>query len=111
MIVCPNCNHENPEGATQCEACYTFLPTTSSCPNCGATVQADATFCGQCGFNLQSSEASEGNTNNLANVDETEIKLPVSAQMAAGNFQSVSSEQSPVSVQTSTEATSTPWRK
>ena len=53
MIVCPNCNHQNPDGASQCEACYTPLPTTTSCPNCGAPVQTDATFCGQCGFNLQ----------------------------------------------------------
>jgi pSer/pThr/pTyr-binding forkhead associated (FHA) protein/ribosomal protein L40E len=53
MIVCPNCNHQNPEGATQCEACYAPLPTTIACPNCGASVQSDATFCGQCGFNLQ----------------------------------------------------------
>ena len=53
MIVCPNCNHQNPEGSTQCENCYTPLPQTTSCPNCGASVQTDATFCGQCGFNLQ----------------------------------------------------------
>ena len=53
MIVCPNCNHQNPDGATQCEACYTPLPETTSCPNCGANVQADAGFCGQCGFNLK----------------------------------------------------------
>jgi hypothetical protein len=26
MIICPNCTHANPEGATQCEACYTPLP-------------------------------------------------------------------------------------
>jgi pSer/pThr/pTyr-binding forkhead associated (FHA) protein/ribosomal protein L40E len=52
MIVCPNCNHQNPDGATQCEACYTPLPQTMACPNCGTTVQADASFCGQCGFNL-----------------------------------------------------------
>ena len=52
MIVCPNCNHENPEGATLCETCYTPLPVTSNCPNCGATIQTNATFCGQCGFNL-----------------------------------------------------------
>jgi hypothetical protein len=25
----------------------------SLCPNCGATIQTDATFCGQCGYNLQ----------------------------------------------------------
>ncbi|NEO28030.1 MAG: FHA domain-containing protein [Kamptonema sp. SIO4C4] len=53
MIVCPNCNHQNPEGATQCESCYTPLPVTTNCPNCGTNVQADASFCGQCGFNLQ----------------------------------------------------------
>ncbi|KGF73091.1 hypothetical protein DO97_01735 [Neosynechococcus sphagnicola sy1] len=52
MIVCPNCNHPNPPGAVQCEACYTPLPVTALCPNCGAIVQIDANFCGQCGFNL-----------------------------------------------------------
>ncbi len=57
MIVCPNCNHPNPEGAQACEACYTPLPATTSCPNCGTAVQADATFCGQCGFNLHPSTA------------------------------------------------------
>jgi ribosomal protein L40E len=55
MIVCPNCNHKNPDGASQCEACFTPLPTTTSCSNCGATVQTDATFCGQCGVNLKPS--------------------------------------------------------
>ena len=54
MIVCPNCNHPNPDGAVQCEACYTPLPATTACPGCGATVQADASFCGQCGYNLRS---------------------------------------------------------
>ncbi|MEL7078776.1 MAG: FHA domain-containing protein [Cyanobacteria bacterium J06648_1] len=53
MITCPSCNHQNPEGSLQCENCYTPLPATTSCPNCGASVQTDATFCGQCGFNLQ----------------------------------------------------------
>lgn len=52
MIVCPNCTHQNPDGATQCEACLTPLPATTSCPNCGAPVQTDASFCGQCGSNL-----------------------------------------------------------
>ncbi len=53
MIVCPNCKHDNPEGATNCEACYTALPATKACPTCGAAVQLEATFCGQCGHNLQ----------------------------------------------------------
>lgn len=64
MIVCPNCNHQNPDGAVQCEACYTPLPVMMSCPNCSSAVQADASFCGQCGFNLRTAavkgaEASE----------------------------------------------------
>lgn len=54
MIVCPNCDHHNPEGATQCEACYTPLPEMIPCSNCGAQVQVDANFCGQCGANIQS---------------------------------------------------------
>lgn len=57
MIVCPNCTHENPEGATNCEACYTALPATKACPNCGASIQLDATFCGQCGHNLKPAES------------------------------------------------------
>ncbi|OSO97327.1 phosphopeptide-binding protein [Cylindrospermopsis raciborskii CENA303] len=54
MIICPNCNHPNPDAAVQCEACYTPLPNTTTCPSCGANVQADAAFCGQCGYNLVS---------------------------------------------------------
>lgn len=55
MIVCPNCNHQNPDAAVQCEACYTPLPAMMSCPNCGSGVQSDASFCGQCGSNLKTS--------------------------------------------------------
>jgi FHA domain/Double zinc ribbon len=58
MIVCPNCNHQNPDAATQCEACYTPLPAMMACPNCGVPVQTDASFCGQCGFNLQAAQES-----------------------------------------------------
>jgi FHA domain/Double zinc ribbon len=56
MIICPNCSHENPDGATYCDACYTPLPvvTIIACPSCGSPVQADASFCGSCGFNLRS---------------------------------------------------------
>ena len=53
MSICPNCNHSNPSGATQCEACFTPLPATANCPSCGANVQLDATFCGQCGTSLK----------------------------------------------------------
>lgn len=53
MIVCPSCFHQNPDGAVQCEACYTKLPVATTCPNCGASVQSDASFWGQCGFDLK----------------------------------------------------------
>jgi hypothetical protein len=54
MIVCLNCSHTNPEGAVNCEACYTSLPATKACPTCGTPVQLDATFCGQCGHSFKS---------------------------------------------------------
>ena len=57
MIICTNCNHQNPEGSVQCENCYAPLPKTSPCPHCGAFIQTNATFCGQCGYNLQSEES------------------------------------------------------
>ncbi len=60
MIVCPNCNHPNPDGAVQCEACYTPLPATTTCPSCAAVVQADASFCGQCGYNLRAAAQAAG---------------------------------------------------
>lgn len=69
MITCPNCNHQNPEGASQCEACFTPLSANTdlstnlsqtSCPNCGTPVQPDARFCGQCGYNLSPESPSQG---------------------------------------------------
>lgn len=72
MINCPNCNHQNPDGALQCEACYTPLPTLANCPNCGASIQADASFCGQCGSDLRE-------------VDLSASAAPTSAPMAEGS--------------------------
>ncbi|MBF2064761.1 MAG: FHA domain-containing protein [Calothrix sp. C42_A2020_038] len=76
MIVCPNCNHPNPDGAVQCEACYTPLPATVSCPSCGATVQADASFCGQCGFNLRAAAVAAAPTVAPTIASETPIEAP-----------------------------------
>lgn len=65
MITCPNCQHENPDGATVCELCFTSLPLTNStslseCPSCGAKIPVNATFCGECGFNLTAVAGVEG---------------------------------------------------
>jgi len=77
MIVCPNCNHQNPDGATQCEACYTPLPTTTNCPNCGSSIQNDASFCGQCGFNLKSTnQATGGNLSSAPIPDLPDLVMP-----------------------------------
>ncbi len=82
MITCPSCNHQNPEGSLQCENCYTPLPATTSCPNCGASVQTDATFCGQCGFNLQaensplSAPIEETAIGSMPNMSLEEVSLP-----------------------------------
>jgi len=59
MPVCPTCNHSNPDGATQCEACFTPLPTMTECPHCGSPVQSDATFCGNCGQTIDPSQLAE----------------------------------------------------
>ena len=64
MITCSNCNHQNPEGSVQCESCYTPLPSSSPCPNCGALIQTNAIFCGQCGFNLQAQQGDSVQTPN-----------------------------------------------
>ena len=59
MPVCPTCNHHNPDGATQCEACFTPLPIMMPCPHCGDPVQSDATFCGNCGQTIDPSQLAE----------------------------------------------------
>ncbi|XGV95187.1 MAG: FHA domain-containing protein [Leptolyngbya sp. BL-A-14] len=76
MIVCPNCNHQNPDGAVQCEACYTPLPATMSCPNCGTAVQTDASFCGQCGYNLRTAASSQPVASSPHPVSEASVASP-----------------------------------
>jgi hypothetical protein len=55
MIFCAHCSHENPDSASQCEACYAPLPITGNCGTCGASVPGDASFCGACGAKLRHS--------------------------------------------------------
>lgn len=72
MIICPNCSHQNPDGATYCDSCYTPLPivTTINCPSCGSPAQSDASFCGSCGFNLKSASESASPVPHLKTVPE-----------------------------------------
>ena len=104
MIICPNCNHHNPDGSTQCENCYTPLPQTTACPNCGASVQTDATFCGQCGFNLQVETIEPGIDMSenlemypeLTDTEDTESLESVPTETISSPFQSPWDEESPV---------------
>ena len=50
MIVCPACNHKNPEGSEVCEACGASLEhfLYRACPSCGALNPAQNTFCHRC---------------------------------------------------------------
>ncbi|MEM6518018.1 MAG: zinc ribbon domain-containing protein, partial [Cyanobacteria bacterium P01_C01_bin.70] len=75
MIVCPSCNHQNPDGAVQCEACYTPLPALASCPSCGATVQSDASFCGQCGFDLRTVNTAASSTGSPPDLEATSLGM------------------------------------
>ncbi|MDX1976251.1 MAG: FHA domain-containing protein [Pseudanabaenaceae cyanobacterium bins.68] len=88
MITCPSCLHQNPDHATQCEACYMFLPVVapelvevkspeldqvaqekSACPNCGTEVVPGASFCGNCGFDLRLQAPQANNPPNIPVVE------------------------------------------
>lgn len=49
MLVCPQCQSENPDQNNFCQQCGASL-TQKSCPECGATVALDAKQCEQCGM-------------------------------------------------------------
>lgn len=93
MIVCPNCTHQNPDGAQVCEACYTELPALTTCPHCGATVQQDATFCGQCGTALKSTPTPDASEEEevleippLVELDPLVIPDPIAGSSAASSL-------------------------
>lgn len=89
MIVCPNCNHQNPDGAIQCEACYTPLPEMLDCPTCGALVQSDASFCGQCGANLNVAVVQSNRVQSES--DQESVLATAASSDNAGLSESVSS--------------------
>ncbi|MGB7417494.1 MAG: FHA domain-containing protein [Thermosynechococcaceae cyanobacterium] len=70
MIICPDCSYQNLADAKQCAVCDIVLPSIQSCPNCGASLQAGAQFCGQCGHSLAP------HASRVADKLETAIQLP-----------------------------------
>ncbi|MGK7901019.1 MAG: FHA domain-containing protein [Hormoscilla sp.] len=107
MIVCPNCNHSNPDGAQACENCFTPLPSMTDCPYCGATIQADAKFCGTCGNQLQTAAAqADENETTVISTNPGENAMPSSEEMSAQQIEpTVTTE--PVRSEKETEATQT----
>lgn len=78
MIVCPNCNNSNPDGAQACEACYTPLPSMTNCPQCGTPVQADAKFCGNCSYKLEPAAQADENETTVISTNPGENAMPSS---------------------------------
>lgn len=48
MLVCPQCQFDNPNNNASCEQCGASL-THKNCPECGATIGYDAETCPECG--------------------------------------------------------------
>ena len=84
MIVCPNCNHQNPDEAIHCEGCFTPLPTMTHCPNCNATVQSDASFCGQCGHSLNNATIASGSSGSFESEQQPSALPPTVAIPVGG---------------------------
>ncbi len=86
MINCPNCAHANPDGAVNCEACFTPLPIVKyiQCPSCNSTVLSDAKFCGHCGLNL-----SGASVKSIPDID-------IDAEKAIAPLTATSNENSPI---------------
>jgi hypothetical protein len=88
----------------QCEACYTPLAAVETatfhqgtCPQCGASVQQDATFCGQCGFNLKANLQSHPSPA----IPETNIPAPLewaAPTVAIASAANAIEQQTPVTV-------------
>ncbi|HZO62217.1 MAG TPA: adenylate/guanylate cyclase domain-containing protein, partial [Gaiellaceae bacterium] len=49
-MICPACNHENPDGQKFCGECG--RPLAATCPACGAQNAPGQKFCGECGTPL-----------------------------------------------------------
>jgi len=58
IVICQNCNAQNPLGTKFCGNCGTKLgaPKKVKCPKCGAEMPSNMKFCGNCGNPLELAE-------------------------------------------------------
>lgn len=53
VTSCPECDAENDPEASFCDQCGATMARETTCPACNDPVEADARFCDQCGHRLQ----------------------------------------------------------
>ena len=64
MIVCPGCQHRNPEDARACQKCGSSLAGFAyrACPRCDALNPPDNSFCNRCLAQIRATEATANET-------------------------------------------------
>lgn len=78
IMKCPQCQHENREGARFCEECGEKLQLI--CPNCGSqAANPEAKFCDECGARLVSAETAVPKLEDMR--DQLYIPEPLRRQM------------------------------
>jgi len=80
---CPQCQHENREGAKFCEECGNRLELI--CPSCGTTLRLTAAFCDNCGTPLKGNATepqSNGATKQGRTGSDSELGAPNSRPIA-----------------------------
>jgi ribosomal protein L40E len=75
-MLCPKCNKDNPADASFCEECGAQLE--SICPACKASVSPGARFCKKCGTAIASTKADVSTT-----VSSTKSQIRVAADGGA----------------------------
>jgi predicted amidophosphoribosyltransferase len=61
--TCPSCSNPLEANARFCGGCGYNLPErVPACPTCGAPLESSAKFCGECGTQLEGSPVTHGST-------------------------------------------------
>ena len=53
MLICPNCNKEQEDGAKFCDSCGAQIFETVFCPSCGAKTSSEFDYCEHCGTSIK----------------------------------------------------------
>ena len=78
MLICPKCNHENPEEAKFCCICGAPIEKKSTpycCPNCKKENPKNAVFCFACGTPLVATKQNDGTVSEFP--DQSDASAPL----------------------------------